>query len=85
MFGERRAAEANRLPADFENGGLARLDVRDRARNHVRVQIAVREVPPDGSVESAPGEFVVAVPPRCSDTTEQMYHIASRVRYLRSR
>src|SRR5262245_2249223 len=76
VLGERRPALPNRLPAGGENRGPASFHFRERARQNVRVQIAVGDMAPDGRVETAALEFALVAAKQRVDTIEGDDHVS---------
>src|SRR6185436_15118835 len=50
MLRKGRSAQPYHFPPERQDGGFAGVDVRDRSRDYVRVNVAVRDVSPDGRI-----------------------------------
>ena len=79
VLGERAAAEARDLDAELEDRRLAGLDVLVAARQHVGMDVAVRDVAPGRDVEAAAREAGAVDVHHLAELLEGHDHVGGRL------
>src|SRR5262249_13217682 len=78
VLGERRAAKPDGFAAKSQDGLASRFDVGVGTGDDVRMQVAVRDVPPDGRVESAPRELSLVAVEQLREAFDGADHVGRR-------
>ena len=75
MLRQRRAAQPDGFASQLEDDRLARVDIGQRTRDHVRMQVAVGDMPPDGDVEPARTEAGLVGRQQLLQPIERHHHV----------